>query len=296
MKAVYLEESMTSEFIEYCRRHCREHDESFVPKDDFRADSDNPTYVLLEEGEVKGAVSLMITPELKKQNRGRFRIIHSTLGCFEAYKLMMETILQHAEGLDYVTLYVPEGREQVTKYVKDLGFEVQRYSWYMEKQCINTPVAVFPPGYSLRPLGRGRDEQQWCDVTNNCFASNPGHADMTVEMFLKELGQEDYIEGGVMLLYFEDKPVGAIRVSRDYDDMGELAFITYVSITKEHRNKGLGKKLLRKALEFSIDKGFSRAGLVVSAENPSATRLYLGEGFEKLYTVACYIRHIYHES
>jgi mycothiol synthase len=167
--------------------------------------------------------------------------------------------------------------------MKEQDVKVQRHSWYMEKQCGNDlPEVVFPPGFFIKNLVRGKEEQLWCDLTNGCFASGLGQEGITVEMFMKELEQKDYIEGGVMMLWLQDVPIGAVRVSRDCDDRGEFAFITYVSIVKEHRGKGLGKLLLRKAMKFAKAQGLSRMGLTVSADNSGATALYIGEGFSVL--------------
>jgi len=288
MKIVSLKDSMAPLFIEYCRRYCREQDITFMPEDGFRADQENPTYVLVEEGEVKGAVSLMLAPELVRQKKGRFRIFHSTLCSLEPYRLMLEAILPHAEGLEQVMLYIPEAGEMVAGFVKALGFKALNYSWYMERQNYTVPEAVLPAGCSIRPLRRGIDEQNWCDLTNKCFNSPPGG--ITVQMFSKELAQDDYIEGGVMMLYHADTPIGAIRISREHDDKGELAYISYVSVIEEYRGMGLGRVLLRKALEFALEKGLPRAGLAVSAENPRAAQLYIGEGFERVYSSICYTR------
>lgn len=293
MKTEYVNDKTIGKFIEYCSRYSREHDESFVPKEDFCADKDNPSYILLDDNnEIAGAVSLMTTPELRKQNRGRFRIMHCVMQSFEAYELMLDTIMPHAEGLDYVTLYLPEGRKAVAGYVRDLGFETERYSWYMEKICSDIVIPAFPEGYKLEPMRRGLDEQAWCDVTNRCFSSHPGHVDMTVELFLREINQEDYIDGGLMMLWYGSNPVGAVRVSRDVENGVGYAFITYVSVLEAHQGKGLGKNLIRAALQFSKDMGFGKAGLVVSASNKRAADIYINEGFKKIDTVACFKKHL----
>ena len=52
-------------------------------------------------------------------------------------------------------------------------------------------------------------------------------------------------------------------------------------VLKEYRGRGLGGRLLRQALIFSIEKGYKMIQLEVSAKHEPAIHLYESHGFEK---------------
>jgi ribosomal protein S18 acetylase RimI-like enzyme len=67
-------------------------------------------------------------------------------------------------------------------------------------------------------------------------------------------------------------------------DAGRVGAIQNVGIVPEHRGRGLGSALVRKALEGFRQAGLTRATLEVTAENAGAVRLYRALGFRKVKT------------
>ncbi|WHT49539.1 GNAT family N-acetyltransferase [Sporosarcina thermotolerans] len=65
-------------------------------------------------------------------------------------------------------------------------------------------------------------------------------------------------------------------------NIGTLALIP------EYQGKGLGRQLLRKALEFGNSIGLPKTVLSANAENERAVNLYTKEGFKKEESVVCY--------
>lgn len=57
-------------------------------------------------------------------------------------------------------------------------------------------------------------------------------------------------------------------------------FIYDIFVGREFRGKGIGKKLLEKAVDFCRERGYSRILLMVSASNETAVRLYDRMGFK----------------
>lgn len=58
------------------------------------------------------------------------------------------------------------------------------------------------------------------------------------------------------------------------------SYVCNVYVLKEHRRKGLAKKLMEKAIDFTVDNGFKKVALHVAKDNFSAIKLYEGLGFE----------------
>jgi [ribosomal protein S18]-alanine N-acetyltransferase len=53
-----------------------------------------------------------------------------------------------------------------------------------------------------------------------------------------------------------------------------------VTVGPEFRNRGVGRELIRRTLEYGRENGARKANLEVRASNPAALRLYEGFGFE----------------
>jgi mycothiol synthase len=107
-------------------------------------------------------------------------------------------------------------------------------------------------------------------------------------MIVKMNSGEDYIEGGLMILYHRQEPVGVVRGAMDDYEDAPIMNIGPLAILPEYQGKGLGRSLLRASLRFAKDKDFKRTILCVNAENDRAKALYLQEGFKQVEAVACY--------
>jgi mycothiol synthase len=91
----------------------------------------------------------------------------------------------------------------------------------------------------------------------------------------------DHLEGGLMLLCHGDKPIGVIRGADDeYNGMRALN-VGAVSVIPEYRGKGLGRCLLRAALNLAHERSYTKAILSVNADNETVRSLYLKEGFRQ---------------
>jgi GNAT superfamily N-acetyltransferase len=58
------------------------------------------------------------------------------------------------------------------------------------------------------------------------------------------------------------------------------AWIYYIEVVPEHRNKGIGTEILKWAEQYCIENQIPRLGLNVFAYNPKAKKLYERLGFE----------------
>lgn len=75
---------------------------------------------------------------------------------------------------------------------------------------------------------------------------------------------------------------GTIQGLRDSQGFGA---VQNLGVTPLHRSRGLGRVLLRQALEGFRGVGLRRAYLEVTAQNTGAIRLYLSLGFRRVKTV-----------
>lgn len=278
-----------NDFLEYCKEHGGEHDDSYLPDENFVADEDNPTYLLLNEDEkIMGVVSVILTQSFRAANKARFRIFHSVINDIEVYRMLLDSIRKHIEGIQTVFLFLPKEKSATGELLIRLSFKITRYSYYMQRCSINPVKPDFPEDIQLRPIREELDEVIWCDIINECFAHLAGHVHSTPDMVRKMMHDKELIKDGMMILWDKDKAIGTLSVGTDESDGKLFAFISSVAIIPEYRGKNLGRNLIRAAVEFGWNNGYIDSSLSVNAENLNATTLYLSEGFEEKAVMVCY--------
>jgi len=278
--------------IGYCREHGAEHDSSYLPGPGFAVTPEQPSYLLLSGDAVVGAASLMLTPRYARQGVGRFAILHSTLPAAEAYAMLLAALQPHTAGLRKLYLFLPDTRTQTAGFLQGLKFAIERYSFVLDRHSISSAPVAWPEGVRVEALlpGDPAGAQQFADCINDSFARLAGHSPMSGEDMRRWFTDEGYLEGGICLLRENDRPIGTVAVMADTDDPAQ-ADISALGIVPAWQGRGLGRRLLRFAVDLASRRGFLSAGLSVNAENESALRLYLDEGFKVTGTMVCYARH-----
>ncbi|MGX6443683.1 GNAT family N-acetyltransferase [Neobacillus sp. K501] len=293
MRVEELRDERLADFIAYCRKHRLEVDDSYLYEQDlrdFELSAENPTYIMTNQsGVVVAAASLIIDDYHKRGKRARFRIFHSELEDANGYQLLMEAILKHTKDLDKVFLFIPVENRELTKYIEELKFTVERYSFLLVRAEQDVPAYTLSKEYEIRPFMPGQDEEIWCQVRNAGFAKLQGsETPVTPEMVKKMIAERDYLEGGMMILFHKDRPVGVIRGSDDEYENSPIMNIGPIAIIPEYQGKGLGRCLLRASLRFAKEQTYDKTVLCVNGDNEHAKALYLQEGFKQVSAVACF--------
>ena len=294
MKVLSLEKERVSDFVTYCKKHRREIDDSYLYDSDleeFKVSDENPTYILTNvQDEIVGAASLVLDDYHKRGKRSRFRIFHSEIEDLQTYQMLLQELLKHTTDLDKVFLFIPVVNKKLTEMIEGLKFSVERYAFLLVREDLEVPEVNLPEGYELRPFRPGVDEENWRLVRNAAFATLKGsETPITTEGVAELLTHQDYIEGGMMILFHKGNPVGVIRGADDEYENAPIMNIGPVAITPEYQGRGLGRSLLRASLQFAREeKGYKRTILSVNGENERAQALYVQEGFKQVEAVACY--------
>ncbi|WIV13269.1 GNAT family N-acetyltransferase [Proteiniborus sp. MB09-C3] len=293
MKVEALKSEKIEDFINYCKKHKMEIDDSFLYDEDlrdFEPNEENPTYIVTDnQDELKATASLIMNDYNKRGKKARFRIFHSEIEDIECYKMLMQAILKHTEGLDSIFVFVPLINKKLMNFIEELKFMADRYSFLLVREDLDVPEFNFPEDYTIRLLKPGRDEQIWCDVRNAGFAKLKGsEIPITPQIVSKMIAGEDNIEGGLMVLYHKERPIGIVRGSKDEYENSPIMNIGPLAIIPEYQGKGLGRMLLRASLNFAKEKSYKRTILCVNAENEKAKALYIQEGFKQVEAVVCY--------
>ncbi len=134
------------QLVDYCAKYAVEHDSSYVPGRDFDLSEEHPSYLLMESGQVAGAVSLMRTKRFLSVGKGRFSIFHVKNGNPAGYKKLLQAIRPHMDDLQNGFMFIPEKNEVSAGILNKLGFEVERYSFILERSEPALADACFPRG------------------------------------------------------------------------------------------------------------------------------------------------------
>ena len=277
------------QLYDYCSKYAVEHDSSYVPGRDFELSKEHPSYLLVDDGQVIGAVSLMRTKRFLSVGKGRFSIFHAKKGDPAAYKKLLHAIRPHINDLQNVFMFIPEKNEGSAEILSDLGFEVERYSFILERSEPALSEPVFPEGFAVYPLDPTDQEgmSQFAACINEEFKELAGHTPSTAEDIQTWFEDQSHIEGGMCLLKKEQDPVGTISMMRDLDDMDAGEILAF-GILEEYRGLDLGRNLLRYGINFLIGKELKPIILSVNGENHGAIKLYEKEGFILTESVVCY--------
>lgn len=278
-------------FFDYCLRYGKEHDPSFVSKQELQEavlDGVKEVGYLLEDKEhcVVGALSLMIGRYLPKRT-SRFRIFHCIEPEIAHYSLLLRASrLEERSGVDSAYLFLPGDETIVRDLMEQLGFAVERYSWGLAKESANSPKAVISPPFQLIPVRVG-DEEAWVEVINSAFSQIAGHIPKDLNRAKENLWAKTVIPKGGRILWDGKKPVGIFLVSQEEEEPNLVAEIGPIAVIPEYQRRGLGRELLRAAVTCSFEAGFPKCWLSVNAENKTASDLYIKEGFVKKESFVC---------
>lgn len=293
MKIEALKNDRIPDFIKYCKRHKMEIDDSFLYDEDlreFKPDEENPTYIAIDEDDEIKAVASLIADEYNRRGRkGRFRIFHSEIQKVEYYDMLLKAILKHTDGLDKLNIFVPLVNTELMKIMEALNFKIERYCYVLLREDLEVPGFNLPEGYEIKPFRPGKDEMAWCEVRNSAFANLQGsETPITPERVAKMVYADDYIEGGLMMLYHNEKPIGVVKGSKDEYEGMPIMSIGPLAIIPQYQGRGLGRALLRASIKFAKDNKYDRTILCVNAENERAKTLYIQEGFKQVEGAVCY--------
>jgi len=279
MRTIPVSSKNVADFVRYCRRYGAEHDDSFLPDDSFVPTDECPAYLLCAGDDAVGAVGLMCTQQDRDKGKARLMIFHSVEQSPAAYALLLAAIRQHTDDLESVYGFLPEGKVEARRCWEALGFSLERYVYWMAYRSCEVPPVLVPEGYSLTALTQADEAgiREMCDLWAQNYGEQVGYRGAPPEWIMGSFDGGDHVPGGVLLLRHGTEPVGTIHVVRDLES--NSADVGMVSVNPDHRGRGLGHLLLRKAIAVALHNGLSPVYLSVNATNPSAVGLYRSVGF-----------------
>ncbi|TYB98257.1 MAG: GNAT family N-acetyltransferase [Kosmotoga sp.] len=273
-------------FILYCKKYAKEHDDSFIPGDNFVPDYDHPSFLLMgKEDEIVGAASLILEEPFRKAKKGRFMVFHCLDETVDNYRKLLNSVLPNCSELDKLYLFVPE-KKHTEKLFKEIGFTFERQSYLMKRELGEIPIIKLSDTYSFRNFDCEKDAEIYCEIINKSFSNMAGHITIDPPNLRKLLNETKSPDNGIQFLCYKDVPIGLVFTEFD-NTLKDCISIGPVAVLPEYQGKGLGRILLRKGIEIASSNGYD-SWLSVNEENTRAVKLYLSEGFKIIDHRKCY--------
>jgi mycothiol synthase len=167
-----------------------------------------------------------------------------------------------------------DGKDQeAIKAHEEAGYLAVRYSWRMEINLQNAPLALpFPAGIELRPFDKEAHARLVWEAETEAFSEHWGsHASPIEEWAHRKLDKPEYDPSLWLIAWDGDQIAG---FSQNRFRMG-IGWIGTLGVRKPWRKSGLGLALLQNSFGEFYKRGMKTIGLGVDASNTTgATRLY----------------------
>jgi mycothiol synthase len=158
------------------------------------------------------------------------------------------------------------------------GYRQEQRYWRMELALTGDEEAPnWPPGTSVRPFDRGRDDRPAYDLVSDAMSDIPGDTEQSFEHW----SSHALNEGLAPELSTVAGDMAAVALCQRLDGEG---YVDYVAVAREWRGRGLGRALLEESFARFAADGLRRAILWVNGRNESATRLYRSVGMEEAFS------------
>jgi mycothiol synthase len=271
-------------FLEYCSRNEKAHDESYLSAGELKKFTikDNITFILTDsenENSIKGVFSIMLN------RKRRVRIYHVEEGNSDEYlllhKAMINELKKSEEVCSYSMFITEPGNESIIEILNDLGLNLLRFIFVLERELSPVETAIMPEGYTLNSMNFPDDAAVWAEIRNLSMKNLLGYKYYGKDFFLNMNKEEEYLNECTLILRHGDKAVGIIKAEQDDQENGIFGFIGPIAVLPDYQGKGLGRYMLRHTVNILTEKYNWPSSLCVNAENEDALKLYLQEGFRK---------------
>ncbi len=129
----------------------------------------HPTWLLLDEDDIIGVLSLMLDEYFFNSGKTRVRIFHCIRDDPEYYRFLMDAVEGLPENIGIIEMFLPDKASVSQEIVKDLGFGYFRTSYVMIRRDQSSVEVLLPEEYFLRPFINGQDEGHYANIRNTAF-------------------------------------------------------------------------------------------------------------------------------
>jgi GNAT superfamily N-acetyltransferase len=175
----------------------------------------------------------------------------------------------------YARVFISHMNERDKSVVVDAGFSPGKYYTQMRVDLEKPlPSIKLPKGFSYRTFLPGGDDRQVYELVQAAFYQ-PDRRAQTYEDWKTFMMNPDLFEPELWFLAVKKGRIVGVCLCVEYSDLG---WIRQLGVQEDLRRKGVGTVLLNIAYNEFKRRGFSKAGLSVVSERPSAYTFYKKAG------------------
>ena len=173
--------------------------------------------------------------------------------------------------------YAPERDEHTRQALSARGFRLIRHFFLMEialHDALDEPA--WPEGLTLRTFDRERDEQAVYEAQEEAFSDHWDFHPTPIEHWREFSVDSSYFDPELWWLVEDDGQLAAVCLnSWHFSGDPTFGWVGVLGVRRPWRRRGLGLALLQHSFRDFAERGATRVGLGVDAENTTgAVRLY----------------------
>ena len=173
----------------------------------------------------------------------------------------------------------------------DLGFAPARRLLHLHRHMTDTPPEASLDAFTLRTFRPGVDDRAWLALNNRIFAGHGENGAWAEADLRARIAQPWFDERDFLLLESQGEVAGFCWMKMiDTGDGLRSGEIYIIGLAPETRGRGLGRKLLDRALTHLRERGAGIAAIYVDEANEAAVELYRSNGFHHHHVDVCYTR------
>jgi mycothiol synthase len=176
-------------------------------------------------------------------------------------------------------IYVARANQRDRQVVEEADYQAIRHHYQMQIEFDSPPPPPsYPVGIVLRTFVPDQDAQVVHALIESAFA-RPGRTPTSFEEWKKLMMRADIFDPGLWFLALYGEEIVGACLGFEYGDLG---WVRQLAVSEAWRRQGLGSALLLHAFNEFAQRGFTKAGLGVAADNPKAYSLYEKIGMRRV--------------
>ncbi len=131
----------------------------------------------------------------------------------------------------------------------------------------------------VRGFVQGEDEETWVTLLNQAFHDYEDRSPLTLDDITTLERNPRFDVAGMLIVESDGKPVGGVNARVDKKRMDKKGFVLDLGVIPGFREKGIGRELLKKAIESLTTRGMKFAEVVIEEGRVVCKRLVESMGF-----------------
>jgi mycothiol synthase len=180
--------------------------------------------------------------------------------------------------------YAPSTDEIAAAVYTDAGFAIVRHSFQMRIELpARPPAPSFPPGLEVRTMRRG-EEPRVHAAHMDAFADHWDFHEQSYEQWRRWQRDVEGFDATLWFLALDGEEIAGLALcGPHHSGEPDFGWVSVLGVRPAWRRRGLGEALLRHGFRTMFERGFTRIGLGVDAENTTgAVRLYERAGMRAI--------------